>query len=82
MATSDDLRGKLAEAIEDARLDVTWQESPAVDVWTCETAEDLADALMPVVVEALAQAWDDGHRTANPTVPDKHRDVINPWKQP
>lgn len=44
--------------------------------------ELITDALMPIVREALAAAWDDGHRTANPVIPDTHRDVINPWKQP
>ena len=44
--------------------------------------ELITDALMPIVREALAAAWDHGHRTANPVIPDTHRDVINPWKQP
>ena len=69
-----DLRAKLTEALLSTR---EWRTS-AEGGW----AADLTDALMPVVREALAAAWEHGHRTANPVIPDTHRDVINPAKQP
>lgn len=77
MTSDADLRAKLAVASCDDlhRFNVV----PGV---ACTDCQRHADALMPVVREALAAAWDHGHRTANPVIPDTHRDVINPWKQP
>lgn len=68
--TSEELRTKIETAVLD------WLHLPASDL-----PPSFADALMPVIREHLADAWDHGHRTANPVVPDAHRDVINPWKQ-
>ena len=72
MATDDELRQRIAAALASEMRGSSFEAS----------ATPMADALMPVVREALADAWDRGHRTSNPVIPDTHRDVINPWKQP
>ena len=95
MASDDDLRDKLTKAymaregcerVVDDHFTSYCTEHHAGwlhDVNACAHADvTVEDALMPVVREALAAAWDHGHRTANPVIPDTHRDVINPWKQP
>lgn len=77
MTSEDELRAKLAVASCDDlhRFNVV----PGV---ACTDCQRHADALLPVIRAHSADAWDHGHRTANPVIPDTHRDVINPWKQP
>ena len=67
----DDLRDRLTAALLDTR---EWRTS-AEGGW----AADLTDVLMPVVREALGDAWDDGwgigYRSDDYDAPD------NPWRQ-
>lgn len=72
MATSDDLRD----------LEQTIYVQITQFPLSINDCGKLHDALMPVIRAHSAEVWDDGHRTANPVVPDAHRDVVNPWKQP
>lgn len=66
----DDLRAKLTVAIcefFDAHEDSTWDNV------------DLSDALMPVVREALAQAWDEGEAAGMGQM--NGADTSNPWRE-
>ena len=82
MASDDDLRDKLTKALSEFEVFTDSDGHLSIRMKDPWTNKERVDALMPVVREALADAWDHGHRTSNPVIPDTHRDVINPWKQP
>lgn len=95
MATSDELRAKLTEALIAHRGEsFSWygvrcecaQDTRFVLMGWDEHRRHVMDALMPVIAEALARAWDEGSSTAldhairNDDGITLRLDKPNPWR--